>query len=199
MKLIKSKKGDMTSVISDVFALLAYFIFFIIIIILITNTGTQARTEVEVQKIRIDYNVALLNGLKTPIELGFPEGNRTITFADYLSETADAPECDPNKGITITKTILDNYEIVFDNVTQQMNPYFGQLLKMESCMTIKILNASKCDIYDATIYQIGLKEDCYETRGQKKTVAEIKFPTRDRKIVEVALRTSNPWAVVHIK
>jgi len=182
MKLCKSKKGIGTSVIVDVFMLLAYFIIFVLVIFIISRV--DSRTEVRNEALTIDYNLELINGLRTPITL---EGPRTITFADYLAEYADRPLCDENGRAVIDKD--------FDSVMMQMEPYFNHLKSKGACISIVFGSDVHPKYYidlntycEATDYVASYIENKYPCKD-KVFRGSIKYPSRDKHVITVLINS----------
>ncbi len=189
MKISKSKKGIGTSVITDVFALLAYFVFFIIVIILIVSTNTKSKAEVDVQSLKADYSLELLNVLRAPVTL---EDGRTLMFAEYLGKVADEDEC-------ISKVEAGRYPVAekpefFDSVMEEIRPYIQKLDSEGACLSVfypslQSLHCSKTPyvvgfIKKKTILSpLGPGTGICGTTGQT-LMAEVQYPTGQQNIVK---------------
>jgi hypothetical protein len=215
MRIFKTKKGVGTSTISDIFAIIAFFIFLIVIIFLVSSDANKSRASVTIEEAKTDHSLTLLNSLRTPINT---TDGRNITFGEYLAEVADSLNCDEySKMSSDQQTDLfakDTEEM--DNVMKQMGDFFTKLNFEESkpCLKVKyqdlpicseVLNpvvrpatAPKCDYnivcsnyYLLKIMLLNSKFDkqCSQsviTSREKQTISII-FPTRKKFKVEAEL------------
>jgi hypothetical protein len=185
MKLFKSKKGLGTSVIADVFALLAYFIFFIIVVLLIAYSGEKSKADVRAEALKVDYNLELLNGLRTPMTLG---DGTNMTFAEYLSKYADTPLCNPDGTANTAE-----YKNFYDTVMPQMKPYFEHLKSKGACIIVNFGSDNPPPFAQGVKGQCGQTEyvsqyirDQYLCKD-KPFKGNVQFPTRQKRIVIVEI------------
>ena len=192
MRLLKSKKGIGESIISDVLSLLAYFLVFIIVIFLITATDTKSKADVKVEEIKVDYNLQLINALRTPVNL---TDGRNTTFAEFMADAVDRADCsDKSYPDDITKQEKEDFEAVL----KQMEPFFKIVETEKACFAVRYSNmdsacktaVNRADYFSEGVNEISKKtkecEDKIRTIDTDTDLLSITYPTQKRYIAKAS-------------
>lgn len=182
MKLSESKKGSVESVITDVFALLAYFVFFIIAVYLVSSSGNQSNAQVDSEAVKVDFSMELLNGLRTPVTTTENGIEKNMTFADYLADYADNILCETINYAQCDQTCIQRNA---EAAVQQLEPFFNHLLaEGNACVTVNF--SSDCNYPNQILPNIvEQKNKC--NREIKEQRGEIVFPTKKKGVVTVKI------------
>jgi len=188
MKIFTSKKGVGTSVAVDILALLAYFIFFIVVLIVISlPMGLQSKAQFNTASLETDFEMQLLNFLRTSIML---ENKEIVTVAEHIANFVDACNgTDPDS--------INDFETTF-----VYNSQFGRtygIFKYELDKSNEPLPGEVYPRFMASFVfetDAGLAQECKdldlirswgillpENAQVKENLAEVKYPTKQKNIV----------------
>ena len=194
------KKGTWTSVITDVFAVFAYFIIFIIVLFFISDSDLRSKKTVSTEELKVDLNMELLDGLRTPIDSEVPDARGfpihvTMSFAEYIAQFAD---CNPeDKPSIATADWVQSQEHDLEYVLGQMEPFFSYLKGSSTCFRLESPNAGQCSWLKPLTDSISRKVE--EKSGgcpnfaaglagaSSMQQASVKFPSRQKNIITAML------------
>jgi len=164
-------------VMVDVLMIVAYLLIFIVAVFLITQIDSS-KAEVKNEALKVDYNLELLNGLRTPLSLS--EGS-AITFAEFFSKVVDDFNCGLNSKDEALRT---SEHVEYQNIMKQMTAFSKKLEEDNVCFAIEYAGIDDCQTLKMDFdYYLGFIPKCAGTEN----LASVQYPTQKKYMVKASL------------